>query len=174
MTSLSAFLSASGVLPPASLPGSCVLSERKTILSAFSSLDLQLQEGPSGEVMVKSSARDLLDQRRNEKAREEVLQQQYDVKKQQQQQQRQQQKKPAASALNQALATFATETEGGYFVPKSGGAVPRKGSRPMSRRARLKYEANKEKGENYSGKITTRSTQQVKRQERKEKYKRVY
>ncbi|OQR93022.1 hypothetical protein ACHHYP_03020 [Achlya hypogyna] len=167
MSSLSAFLSASGALAPASSPGDSILSERKTILSAFTSLDLQLQAGANGEVVVKSSARDLLAQRKLEKAQEEMHQRQAALAKEQ--------KKAAPvveSALTQAVGAFATENDE-YFTPKSQTTGKSKG-RNLSRRARMRNEKEKEKSENYSGKIKNRSTQQVKRAERKEKYKRVY
>ncbi|KDO31974.1 hypothetical protein SPRG_03190 [Saprolegnia parasitica CBS 223.65] len=167
MSSLSAFLAASGALAPASSPGDSVISERKTILSAFTSLDLQLQTDANGDVVLKSSARDLLAQRKHEKAQEEMHLRQAALAKEQ--------KKNAPvieSALSQAVGAFATENDE-YFTPKAVAGGKAKG-RNQSRRARQRNEKEKEKSENYSGKVKTRSTMQVKRAERKEKYKRVY
>ncbi|OQR97212.1 hypothetical protein THRCLA_07043 [Thraustotheca clavata] len=165
MSSLSAFLSASGALAPASAPGNSIISERKTILSAFTSLDLQLQTGTNGEVVVKSSARDLLEQRKREKAQEEMNERQIALAKEMK-------KQIPETALTQAVGAFATENDE-YYAPKAATAN-KKGGRNVSRRARMKNERGKEKSENYSGKVKNRTSQHVKRQERKEKYKRVY
>ncbi|KAF0696159.1 Aste57867_13075 [Aphanomyces stellatus] len=168
MTGLSAFLTATGALPPAGMPSN-IISERKTILSAFETLDLELQKGPNGEMVVKSSARDLMDQRKHEKAQEALYEQKAELAKQAQP------KKPVVeTALTQAMASFASETDE-FYVPKAAGPTQtKKGGRNVSSRARHRQEMNKEKMENYSNKVKTKSSMQVKRLERKEKYKRVY
>ncbi|KAG9400162.1 hypothetical protein AC1031_011071 [Aphanomyces cochlioides] len=166
MAGLSAFLTATGSLPPAGLSTS-VIEERKTILSAFSTLDLQLQKGPNGDMVVKSSARDLMDQRKQEKAQEQLYGQQAEQAKQQ----KAKKQLVVETALTQAMASFADETDDMY-LPKT--PAPTKKGRNVSRRARMRNESNKEKMENYSSKVKNKSTMQSKRRERKEKYKHVY
>ncbi|ETV94287.1 hypothetical protein H310_11946 [Aphanomyces invadans] len=172
MSGLSAFLTATGALPPAGLANN-LISERKTILSAFSTLDLELQKGPNGEVVVnnKSAARDLLDARKHEKQQESLYEQKAELHAKQVQETRK--PAPVVTALTQALDSFAADTDD-RFLPKASTLPSSKKGRNVSRRARQRHESNKEKMENYSSKIKTKSTMQVKRAERKEKYKHIY
>ncbi len=175
MTGLSAFLTATGALPPAGLITN-VIAERKTILSAFSTLDLELQKGPNGQVVVssKSAARDLLDARKHEKEQESIYEQQQDELMYAKKLQDAKTKVPVVvTALSQALDSFAADTDD-RFLPKASAMPSSKKGRNVSRRARQRQEDNKEKMENYSSKIKTKSTIQVKRAERKEKYKHIY
>jgi len=166
MSSLSAFLTTSGILPPA------VSNEVKanTILSAFSGLDLHLD--PNGKVSLKSSARDLIEKRREEK-RQEVLHQEKLA--QEIAQNVQAAKVKPATALTQAIASFAEETEELTYLNKGSNALAKKkGNKQLSRRARLRKEKGRERSENYNGKTREKSSRQIQRYERKEKYKRVY
>ncbi|RHY23363.1 hypothetical protein DYB25_012246 [Aphanomyces astaci] len=171
MSGLSAFLTATGALPPAG-PATNLIAERKTIMSAFSTLDLELQKGPNGEVVVntKSAARDLLDARKAEKQQESL----YEQNAQLHAKQVLENKPPVVvTALTQALDSFAADTDD-RFLTKASVLPGSKKGRNVSRRARARNDSNKEKMENYSSKIKTKSTMQVKRAERKEKYKHIY
>ncbi|KAF1323094.1 hypothetical protein FI667_g10870, partial [Globisporangium splendens] len=148
-----------------------VNAERTTMMSAFSGLGLAL-DTQGGVVATASSARQLLAKKNAEKQLEEQLAAERTAKRDalKKQQEAARNVPRPVTALSQALGAFDQEIEQSELLTKKASSS----SATMSRRARQKKEKARERAEGYDGKRSAKSNRDVKRFQRKEKYKHVY
>uniref|UniRef100_K3X722 Uncharacterized protein n=1 Tax=Globisporangium ultimum (strain ATCC 200006 / CBS 805.95 / DAOM BR144) TaxID=431595 RepID=K3X722_GLOUD len=145
-----------------------VNAERTTMMSAFSGLGLAL-DAQGGVVATASSAQQLLAKKNAEKQLEEQLAAERTAKREalKKQQEAARNAPRPVTALSQALGAFDHEIEQSELLTKKASSS----SATMSRRARQKKEKARERAEGYDGKRSAKSTRDVKRFQRKEKYK---
>lgn len=163
----------------ATATGTGVNAERTDMMSAFSGLGLALDANggvvASSENAV-SAAQQLLAKRTAEKQQEEqMVADRMATREARKRQQEAARNAPRpVTALSQALGAFDDEIEQSDMLTKKASGSSSSSSSTMSRRARQKKERARERAEGYDGKRSVKSHRDIKRFQRKEKYKHVY